>query len=106
MTDDELFAIRAEIGIAEPPDDGDLDEIFSRVGTVAGTASEVLKGRLAVFMAAPASFAVDGFSQNTSANIAALQKRIDSLEKQHLVQAAGPSSTTGTIQLCRLEPRR
>lgn len=77
---DELAQVRDEIGVAEPPSDSDLDDIHDRVGGTVGVVRAVWAQRLAALLALPASFNVSGeYSQNTSANIEAIQKRLAQL---------------------------
>jgi hypothetical protein len=75
LTADQLAEIRDEVG--DTPGDADLQETYTRVGTIGGTIYSTLSRRLANLMAAPSSFAVPGeYSQSTQANIQALQAQL------------------------------
>lgn len=81
LTPADLAYIREEIGVAEPPDDSDLDAIYDRVGSVTGVAAAVIRQRLAdALNDGPASFSADDYSQNTSKNIEAWEKQLARLE--------------------------
>lgn len=94
LTDDQLQAIRSEIGDQEPPDDSDLDDIYARVGTTDAVVAEVLRKRLIELLNAPASFAVDGYQENNAANIAALTKRVETAEER----SAGQVTVTRLVR--------
>jgi len=104
LTANDLAWVRTQIGDESPPTDPDLDDIFDRVGSAAGTATEVVRKRLADLLATPASFAVDGYSQNTSANIKALQDLLDYLED--LIPPESGGAGTRIIRLRRDAARR
>lgn len=77
FTDTDLANIRTIIGDATPPEDADLEEIFTRVESWPGVAHEVLSKRLADLLASPATFSVSGvYSQSTGDNIRALKEAI------------------------------
>jgi hypothetical protein len=101
---DDLAWIRSFIGDDTPPTDLDLDAIYDRVETVAGTAAEIVRKRIAVLLSAPASFAVDGYSQNAAANISAYQKLLAYLEE--LATTGSTSLGTRIVQLVRDRPGR
>lgn len=104
LAPDDLAWVRSNIGDDTPPEDGDLDAIYDRVGTVAGVAAEVLRKRLADLLAGPASFSVDGYSQNVGANINALMKQLAELD-----ELAGTDTLTQSVRiiaLSRQAPRR
>jgi hypothetical protein len=78
LTDEELAYIRSEVGAT--PDDDDLQERYERLGSVTDVIVEVLRGRRAAFVNAPASVNVPGeIAVNTSANITALDRQLDRL---------------------------
>src|SRR5687767_9623527 len=73
---EDLIWVRRKIGTGTPTDD-DLDDVYDRVGSREEVVKEVLETRLADLLANPAQFSVSGeYSQNTGANIAALQKAL------------------------------
>lgn len=76
----DLAWIRAQIGSAPSPTDFDLAVAFARIGGKAGVALEVWSGRLADMERTPTGLGADGLSISTSANLAAMQKRIAKLE--------------------------
>lgn len=81
LTDSQLQVVRDEIGDGEPTDI-ELDDLFDRTGSVKGVILAVIKKRLATFAADAASLSVDGYSQNTSANITALQKQLERVQAE------------------------
>lgn len=92
LTDEQHGRVRSEIGDATPPEDYELDAIHDRVGTVAGTALEVLDKRLAELLASPGRIGSSGDSIDNSTNMAVLERKIARLRVEHnaeLVAAAG-----------------
>lgn len=80
-TEEQIAAIRIEIGSAEPPTDDDLYETFDRLGDVKAVATEVLRARLGELLSGPAQFSVSGqYSENNTANIEALRQQVNELE--------------------------
>lgn len=81
LTDADRILVRMEIGSAEPPTDGDLDDAFDRLLSWEAVAREVLAIRLADLLASPATFSVSGvYSQSTGDNIRSLQAQLTKLE--------------------------
>lgn len=78
LTEDQLAYLRSEVGVDDPTDDV-LEDAYTRLDSVEEVAAEVLRTRLANLLAAPASFSVEGYSENNAANITALQKQLDRL---------------------------
>jgi hypothetical protein len=77
LTADQIALLRAELGVAEPPSDSDLDDIYLLRGGLVGVARHVWAGRLADFLAVPGAFTVVGdYSQSTAANITAIRQRL------------------------------
>lgn len=77
---EQLAEVRDEIGTVEPPSDSDLDDIHDRKGGLVGVVRAVWAQRLADLLASPASFSVSGeYSENNSANIDGIQKRLAEL---------------------------
>lgn len=77
---DQLAIVRDEIGTADPPSDGDLDDIYDRKGGLVGVVRVVWAQRLANLLALPATFSVSGeYSQSTGDNIEAIQTRLKEL---------------------------
>lgn len=80
LTADQLSVLRAELGDIEPPDDGDLDDLFLQYGGLVGVVRHVWRQRLANLLTAPASFSVPGeYSQSVAANITAIERRLAEL---------------------------
>ena len=80
LTSDQIASIRTWISDRTPPTDIELDPIYTRTGSLKGVVEAVLRKRLADLQARPAQFAVAGdYSQSTSANIASLQKQLETL---------------------------
>lgn len=76
LSDDQRTWVRSHVGDA-PPSDVELDAIFDRLASLAGTVEEVLRKRLAELLRQPASVSFPGkLSVNRAANIAALQKQL------------------------------
>ena len=100
----DLAWVRSWIGDDTPPEDSDLDAIYDRVGTPAATAAEVTRKRLADLLATPGSFAVEGYSQNVGANIAALQKTLAFLDE--LASTNTETMSVRIVQLTREAPHR
>lgn len=96
LTVAQLAYLRSEIGTTEPPDDGELEVAYARLGTVEAVAAEVIRGRLADLLAEPASFTVEGYSENNAANIAALTKQSQRLDAA-VSLAAGGSFSRSTL---------
>lgn len=72
---EQIEEIRDEVG--DTPPDADLQAVYDRVESVGATIYSVLARRLANLRAAPASFSISGeYSQNTQANIAALEAQL------------------------------
>lgn len=65
--------------VGDTPDDANLQTRYDRLGSLKAVATEVLDQRLANFLANPASFSTDDYSQNHGENIRALTKRLDEL---------------------------
>lgn len=77
LTAEELADVRTEISDNDPPSDADLDAIFLRRGSVQGTILEVLRKRLAAYLADPAQFIIPGeYGQNVAENIKSLERQI------------------------------
>lgn len=77
LSADQLLILRAELGDAVPPTDETLDQLYTLRGGLVGVVRHVWQGRLANLINNPASFSVSGeYSQNTAANIAAIQRRL------------------------------
>jgi hypothetical protein len=75
LTDEETAYLRSELG--PDVDLTDVQDRYTRLGTATAVVTEVLRERLAVLTSAPAQFAVSGvYSQDTSANIAALREQL------------------------------
>lgn len=91
LTDAQLQVVRDEIGDGSPTDI-ELDDLFDRTGSVKGVIVAVIKKRLANFAADPASLATDGFSQNTSANITALQKQLERVQAEGVSESGEDDS--------------
>lgn len=75
LTDTQVATIRDYIGVAEPPDDIELQDIYDRVHTVIAVAYAVLNKRLADFLSEAASFSIVGVYQESS------QSNIDNLRQ-------------------------
>lgn len=83
LTDEEIQAIRDEIGDSEPPSDLDLQDIYDRKGeSLTLTAITVLNKRIVELASGGAlSFTVVGeYGENSAANIKALQDQIARIE--------------------------
>jgi hypothetical protein len=78
LTTNDLQWIRRWTGDA--PDDADLNARYDRLQSLKAVATEVVEQRLANFLANPASFSVDDYSQNSGENIRGMQKLLDALE--------------------------
>ena len=104
LSADQLAWIRSYIGDDDPPSDADLNGIYARLNGVAATTVEVLRKRRAELLAGPLSFAVDGYSQNAAANIAALDKMLSSLTIE--VELETGDGTARTVRLTRVAPHR
>ena len=78
LTEQELAWIRSKVG--DDPDEIDLEDRYTRLGDVTEVVREVLSGRLANLLAAPASITIPGeYAQNTAANIKGLQEELAAL---------------------------
>jgi hypothetical protein len=81
LTDDQIFYIRDWVGNDDPPSDGDLDDMYTRIGSLIGVAHSVLLNRLANFLSEAASYSIIGVYQESSqANIQGLRELIKSIE--------------------------
>jgi len=80
LTANDLIWVRSYIGDDTPPEDADLDAAYDRLGSPAEVVAEVLRKRLADLLAGPATFAVEGYSQNIGANIQALRSQLEYIE--------------------------
>lgn len=70
---DDLAAVRAHIGTAEPPTDDELDVAWDRLQSVEAVALEVVRGRLAGLRSRPTIFTVEGdYTENWVGTIKAL----------------------------------
>ena len=93
---DILAEIRSHVG--STPDDTDLEARYTRHGTVAATALEVIRGRLADILARPEQLRVEGdYSESWAANIKALQAK-----EQELVGLVVADGGAGGVQVARL----
>lgn len=106
LTPDQLSIVRAEIGDAVPPEDGDLDDLHEQYGGLVGIVRHIWKHRLADLLADPASFTVPGeYGQNTTENIKAIQKRLFELasyaDDGDLLPPGGVAVVTRFFQLVR-----
>lgn len=97
LSAEQTVELRSHIGTADPPAQADLDARYERLGSIAAVAVEVLRERLANFLAQPAEFDVDGdYSQDVSANIKALQAKLGELTP--LIPSAAPAAlSTGRL---------
>lgn len=83
LTDNQLATIRDYVGVLEPPDDLELQDIYDRVGTVIGVAYAVLNKRLADFLSEAASYSIIGVYQESSqSNIDNLRQLLKSMEEK------------------------
>lgn len=99
LTADETAYLRAELG--PTVDLTDAQTRYARLGEARLVVLEVLRERLAALTAGPAQYAISGvYSQDTSANIAAL--------REQLTRVAGGDGLGGvpTVTRTRLRPRR
>ena len=88
LTDDQRERLRAEIG-ANPTDEI-VDSKFARLGSWRAVAVEVLERRLTDLIDSPATFSVGGeYGQSTSANIAALERKIKRLRAEAAAEGEG-----------------
>ena len=92
LTDAQIAEARAELG--SEVDLVDLQSRYNRLDDFAAAITEVLRERLATLKADPAIFAVDGYSQNVSANIAALEAQL----------AGRTGEAVGGISVVRIVP--
>lgn len=92
LSPDDLAYLRSELGAGV--DEFELSNAMDRLGTVEAVALEVVQGRLATLLDPlnPARFAVEGYSQDAAANIAALERQATRLRK-----AIGSSVSFGEI---------
>lgn len=96
ITADDLAVIRSHVG--STPNDADLTARWERLGTVEKVALEVLRGRLADLLAAPASLRVDGdYSESWGKNIDALRVKVRELEA-----AVASGGTPGAVHVAHL----
>lgn len=94
----DLAWVRSEIGSTSPPTDADLDGKYDRLGSPVEVAIEVLRGRLADFLAAPAKWSLDGeFDSDGSANIKALSSQIARLEASMVAATVDEDALPGTL---------
>lgn len=108
FTADQITAIRVWVPW-DPPDDTALHVR----GDVLGTTSifpvviEQLRVQLSKLIAAPAQFSIVGdYSQNTGANIEALERQLAAAEAAYYSEQLEAGATGGTAQLVRYDPVR
>lgn len=77
LTDAQLATARLSLGT--DMDEDDLQDRYDRTGDLDTAVVEVLQQRLADLKAAPAQFSTPDYSQNTQANITALEAQIAKL---------------------------
>lgn len=92
MTEDQLRALRNEIGDMEPPEDWQLEEAYDRLGSVDAVALEVLRKRLREFEADPAKMSLDGiYTHDSTENIKSLSAAVAALEARLALDPPGPA---------------
>ena len=77
-TQADLDTVRDWVGTDDPSDDS-IQSLIDSLGTPLLAAQRILKRRLADFEAESASMSVTGFSYNNSANISAIEKKLEAL---------------------------
>ncbi len=96
MTDAQLVTVRSRIGAAVPPTDDDLNALYDELHSTDKVVLAIIEPRLANMLAKPAKYTIDQDSAfDYSANIAALQKQVTTLQ--------GQTAETGYLTLGRLE---
>lgn len=95
ITAGDVAAIRGHIGHQSPPTDAELAIALARLGSVDAVALEVLDGRYAEMISAPAKWSVAGdFDLDNTVSISALSAKLDDLKGR---LAIGPVMTVGTL---------
>jgi hypothetical protein len=104
LTDDEVLFIRDYIGATTPPEDYELDDIYTRVGTPIKVAYAILNKRLADFLSVAASYSIVGVYQESSqANIDNLRQLLKDMEdKFPEVVDDGTGIPQGTLRVTRM----
>lgn len=98
----DLAWVRSEVGSTSPPTDADLDGKYDRLGSPVEVALEVLRGRLADFLADPVKWSLDGeHAEDSSANIKALSAQIARLEASMVAASVDEDALPGTLLVGR-----
>lgn len=107
LTAADLAFLAAELGL--PLDETDVQTRYDRLGTVTGTALEVVRERLATMLAKSASVTLTGvMSRDNSTNIRALQEQVGRLTVALRAEeaAAGAEDTSGLAAVSVVAGRR
>lgn len=105
LTDEEFRTIRTWLVWLTDADRATSDLIFANHGNIWACIEEGLRERLMQLIADPAQFSVNGeYSQNTTANIEALQGLLAEATRRH--RLADGTIVNATGHLLRLDPTR